>query len=77
MRYQSFKRKTIILNLLELGQYNNVEHLSNKLGVSCRTIKRDIQELKDIGASIRFCKQRNSYILEKIFNIEENLIKCL
>ncbi len=73
MRYQNLKRKALIIHLIKKGCPNNVDHLSDKLGVSCRTIKRDVQELKGMGANIRFCRQRNSYILKEPFDFEKNL----
>ena len=77
MKYQCLKRKIYLLNLLKLEKCYNVELLANKLEVSSRTIKRDIQELKEMGASIRYCKQLNGYILENAFDLEHRIIDYL
>ena len=44
--------------------------LANRLGVSEATIYRYIQELKFMGAPIKYCRERQSYKYEKEFELE-------
>lgn len=52
-----------LLKLLNTGR-PNVESLATALGVSRRTILRDVEELRDIGFQIKFDQEMKRYILE-------------
>lgn len=44
--------------------------LAHRLGVSEATIYRYIQEMKDMGAPIRYCRERQSYRYECEYELE-------
>ena len=44
--------------------------LAHRLGVSEATIYRYIQELKEMGAPIKYCRERQSYKYESTFELQ-------
>lgn len=77
MKYQSLKRKAVLVQLIKMECTNNVDCLANKLGVSRRTVLRDIDGLKDLGAQIQFNKINNSYQFKAPFAIKESIFELL
>lgn len=58
------QRITIVLKLLVDGRWLSANRIANIMGVSQRTVYRDINDLKDIEVPIRYSKGK--YNLDKI-----------
>lgn len=57
-------------NLIRRKSTGSPSQLAQRLGVSEATIYRYIQELKDMGAPIKYCRERQSYRYESEFQLE-------
>ncbi|MDC0262077.1 transcriptional regulator [Planctomycetaceae bacterium] len=60
---QRLERLLRLVNLLQSGRQFNTRELSEILGVSRRTIFRDINLLQDCGVQIQFSEERQGYSL--------------
>jgi predicted DNA-binding transcriptional regulator YafY len=71
MQIQKFISRTRRLDhLIRRKSTGSPAQLANRLGVSEATIYRYIQELKDMGAPIKYCRERQSYKYEKDYELE-------
>lgn len=76
MNFNEKKQKQEYLHeLIEKGCTGSVAELSKKIRVSKRTILRYIEELRDTGYQISFCRQRNTYYLIERSEKRNNLKK--
>lgn len=61
-RFQKENKKVRILKLVNSKSTGTPAELAEKLGISIRSAKRFIQELRDSGHIIHYCRTRGSYI---------------
>ncbi|MFA6984462.1 MAG: HTH domain-containing protein [Sedimentibacter sp.] len=62
MRFIDRKRKVMyLLELIEKGNCFSAEQASIKLGCSSRTVKRMIEDLREEGHEIMYCRHTNKY----------------
>lgn len=54
-----------LLYLIEQKRLNSLEKVANNYGCSIRTIKRMLENLRNEGKSIVYCRKSNTYFLEK------------
>lgn len=59
--------------LLKRKATGNVKQLSKRLDVSRPTVFRYLNELRNFGAPIAFCRQRQSYYYQHEFELEFGL----
>ena len=72
MSYSDYLRKLIFLaELLEKENTGTAGNLAKKLDVSRRTVFRQLEELRDNGADICYCKIRKSYFLKNNFDFRD------
>ena len=57
--------KVRILKLAYLKSTGSPDELATMFGISKRSIKRIIGEIRDNGQTIRYCPLRRSYVTEK------------
>jgi len=57
--------KVRILKLADLKSTGSPDHLALMLGISPRSVKRIVSEIREEGQEIRYCPLRGSYVLEK------------
>lgn len=48
----------------------NADQLAQKLNISRRTLFKDIEYLRDRGASIKYCRFRKTFFFEKDFELK-------
>lgn len=60
--------KVRILKLADLKSTGSPDDLAFRLGISKRSVKRIIGEIREDGQSIRYCPLRRSYVTEKEYN---------
>lgn len=52
------------------------DQFASKLGISRRSILRNLKDLKELGIPIRYSKERNSYYYSEEGKIVSNLFEC-
>jgi len=57
--------KVRILRLAELRSTGSPSDLAFRLGISSRSVKRIISEIRDDGQVIKYCPLRRSYVRDK------------
>jgi len=57
--------KVRILRLAGSKSTGSPDHLALLLGISPRSVKRIVSEIREEGQEIRFCPIRGSYVTEK------------
>ncbi len=57
--------KVRILKLADSKSTGSPDHLALMLGISPRSVKRIVSEIREEGQEIRFCPIRGSYVTEK------------
>ena len=57
--------KVRILKLADSKSTGSPDHLAFLLGISPRSVKRIVSEIREEGQEIRFCPIRGSYVTEK------------
>ncbi len=60
--------KVRILRLADLKSTGSPDDLAFRLGISKRSVKRIVSEIRDDGLKIKYCHLRNSYVTEKGYN---------
>lgn len=71
MQLQKFISRTRRLDkLIRRKSTGSPSQLANRLGVSEATIYRIIQEMKDMGAPIKYCRERQSYRYMRDYQLE-------
>lgn len=60
--------KVRILKLADLKSTGSPDDLAFRLGISKRSVKRIVGEIRDDGFKIRYCHLRKSYVTEKEYN---------
>lgn len=66
MHYSLYhQRLDYIIELLSKEAFLTPQYLAEKFDCSPRTIRRMINDLRDIGYNIEWCKKQKSYILLK------------
>jgi DNA-binding IclR family transcriptional regulator len=63
-RFQRENKKVRILKLVHSKSTGTPSDLAEKLGISIRSVKRFIHELREAGYLIRYCRSSCSYISE-------------
>jgi hypothetical protein len=48
--------------LIKNSSTGNSQQFSRKLGISVSQLKDDIREMRELGATIEFCRHSNSYV---------------
>jgi hypothetical protein len=51
-------------DLIRRKSTGNAKSFAGKLGISPSQIKEEINQMRQLGAKISFCRQRNSYVYE-------------
>ena len=80
MKLSRISRIVQILTTLQSGHSYSAEELTDLVGVSRRTVFRDLKELSSIGVPYRFDKNRGGYMIEPEFflpSIDLNLQEAL
>ncbi len=67
MKLGRVSRIVQILTILQAGHYQSVDDLAELIGVSRRTLFRDLKELEAIGVPYRFDTQRGGYHIDPEF----------
>ncbi|HBC79636.1 MAG TPA: hypothetical protein DCZ51_13455 [Bacteroidales bacterium] len=57
--------KVRILKLADLKSTGSPDELAFRFGISKRSVKRIVGEIREDGLSIRYCPLRRSYVTEK------------
>ncbi len=57
--------KVRILRLADLKSTGSPDDLAYRLGISKRSVKRIVSEIREEGQMIRYCPLRRSYVTEK------------
>ena len=57
--------KVRILKLADLKSTGSPDDLAFRLGISNRSVKRIVGEIREDGQTIRYCPLRRSYVIEK------------
>ncbi|TWO31565.1 DeoR family transcriptional regulator [Seonamhaeicola sediminis] len=66
MTYSERKEKEKhLLYLIEEKRLIDIEKVANNYGCSVRTIKRMLQNLRNEGKTITYCRKSNKYLLKK------------
>ena len=53
------------------------DQLAEKMNISRRTMFRYLEELRDIGAEIEYCRENNSYFIRNEFDFLETFFKSV
>jgi predicted DNA-binding transcriptional regulator YafY len=62
MSYDDYRlRMEKLQHLIKMECTGNVDELSDKLGISRRTLLNDVATLRDNGSVIKFCRYRKTY----------------
>ncbi|BDD07559.1 HTH domain-containing protein [Aureibacter tunicatorum] len=56
--------------LIKMKSTGQPQHLADKVGVSKRMIYEIINDMKDLGAPIKYCNYRKSYMYEREGNFK-------
>ena len=64
------ERTRRIDSLIRRKSTGSPRDLANRLGVSEATVYRYILELKNMGAPIQYCRDRQSYYYEESFDLD-------
>ena len=64
-----------LVDLLESNYPGTAEEIAEKLFVSRRTLFRYLEELRDRGAKIEYCKYKKTYSLQNEFDFFEAFFK--
>jgi len=57
--------KVRILKLADLKSTGSPDELAFRFGISKRSVKRIVSEIRENGQTIRYCPLRRSYVTEK------------
>ena len=57
--------KVRILKLADLKSTGSPDELASRFGISNRSVKRIVGEIREDGQPIRYCHLRKSYVTEK------------
>jgi biotin operon repressor len=57
--------KVRILRLVDLKSTGSTSDLALRLGISQRSVKRIVSEIREDGLQIRYCTIRKSYVRDK------------
>jgi hypothetical protein len=57
--------KVRILKLADLKSTGSPDELAYRFGISKRSVKRIVGEIREDGQAIRYCHLRKSYVTEK------------
>jgi len=60
--------KVRILRLADLKSTGSPDDLAFRLGISKRSVKRIVSEIRYEGLKIKYCHLRKSYVTEKEYN---------
>lgn len=60
--------KVRILRLADLKSTGSPDDLAFRLGISKRSVKRIVSEIRYEGLNIKYCHLRKSYVTEKEYN---------
>ena len=64
-----------LINILEANCPGTADEIAEKLNVSRRTLFRYLEELRDRGAAIEYCKCQRTYSLKNNFDFFESFFK--
>ncbi len=67
-----FQKIHLLLQILESNCCGTAEEIAEKMDVSRRTFFRYLEELRDRGAEIEYCRYSKTYNLESEFNFFES-----
>lgn len=70
---KNLARIQLMIAYLEKENTGTSTELAKKLNISRRTLFRDLETLKELGAAIAFCKTSNSYYLKEKFEFMDCL----
>ncbi|TRX72454.1 HTH domain-containing protein [Carboxylicivirga sp. M1479] len=68
----TLERLKQINELIKTKSTGKPKEFSKKIGISESHLYRCINEIKEMGAPIKFCRKRDSYYYEKTFEIKVN-----
>ncbi|MBK6620046.1 MAG: helix-turn-helix domain-containing protein [Saprospirales bacterium] len=63
--FQRFERTKRLDALIRTRATGSPEALARRLGVSQATVYRWLQELKEFGLPVKYCRRRKTYLYEK------------
>ena len=71
----TYNRLERLAYLVKRGHTGTVKDLSEKLQISPRTVTNDLDQLRDWGAEIEYCKIRKSYYYNTVPDIDFRIFR--
>ena len=73
----AFIKKAKLVNLLKYRQPISLKTCLKELNISRRTFFRYLDELRDSGADIAYCKYQDCYVIKNDFNYFESINRTI
>lgn len=72
----TFERLERLAHMIQRKSTGSPEQLAEKLGVSVRTVANLLDQLRNWGAEIEYCRERCSYCYTHPIELSFTIIKC-